>query len=83
MRTCRLENDKGNIRECGSGGIEYMEGPLDTTNASSDKTSEKMKGKKPYKAPSFRFQAAFEVSALVCGKIDPTQGTCTSNRKAS
>jgi hypothetical protein len=63
--------------------IEYQEGTLDTTNASNDKSREPLTGKKPYKAPSFRFQVAFEVSALVCGKIDPTQSTCTSNRKLS
>jgi hypothetical protein len=53
-----------------------LEGPLDTTNASNDKTREPVKGKKPYKAPSFKFQTAFETSALSCGKIGSTQTGC-------
>jgi len=58
---------------------------LDTTNDSIEKSREPLTGKKTYKAPSFRFQAAFEVSALVCGKISPTQGSCNSitSQKAS
>jgi hypothetical protein len=39
--------------------------------------------KKPYKAPSFRFEPVFEVSALACGKVSSTQGGCHSSRKAS
>jgi hypothetical protein len=39
--------------------------------------------KKPYKAPSFRFEPVFEVSALACGKVFGTQGSCRSSRKAS
>ena len=39
--------------------------------------------KKPYKAPSFRFEAVFEVAALACGKIFSTQGGCRHSRKAS
>ena len=39
--------------------------------------------KKPYKAPSFRFESVFEVSALSCGKISATQDSCRRNRKAS
>jgi hypothetical protein len=73
----------GNICESDIRSIEYQEGTLDITNASSDKSRQPLTGKKPYKAPSFRFQAAFEVSALVCGKISPTQSTCASNKKLS
>jgi hypothetical protein len=40
-------------------------------------------GKKPYKAPSFRFEPVFEVSALQCGKVFSNQGSCVSSRKAS
>jgi hypothetical protein len=69
--------------DCGIRGIKYQEGTLDTTNASNEKSREPLTGKKPYKAPSFRFQAAFEVSALVCGKIDPTNPLCKSNKKLS
>jgi hypothetical protein len=39
--------------------------------------------KEPYKAPSFRFESVFEVTALSCGKISATQGDCNKNRKAS
>jgi hypothetical protein len=39
--------------------------------------------KKPYTAPSFRFESVFEVSALACGKVQSTQGGCAHSRKAS
>ncbi|MBZ5698604.1 MAG: hypothetical protein LAN18_08655 [Acidobacteriia bacterium] len=39
--------------------------------------------KKVYKAPSFRFEPVFEVSALACGKVFSTQESCHNNRKAS
>jgi hypothetical protein len=39
--------------------------------------------KKPYKAPSFRFESVFEVSALACGKVTPSQSGCKFNRKVS
>ncbi len=39
--------------------------------------------KKPYKAPSFRFEPVFEVAALACGKVFSTQGGCHHSRKAS
>jgi len=39
--------------------------------------------KKQYKAPSFRFERVFEVSALACGKVFASQGSCHHSRKAS
>jgi hypothetical protein len=39
--------------------------------------------KKPYEAPDFRYERVFEVSALSCGKVNATQGSCRANRKAS
>ena len=39
--------------------------------------------KKPYRKPSFRFQVAFEVSALLCGKVNSTQDLCSLVRKVS
>jgi hypothetical protein len=39
--------------------------------------------KKPYKAPSFRFETAFEVSALACGKLISLGAGCKGQRKAS
>jgi len=39
--------------------------------------------KAPYQKPAFRHESVFETSALACGKIQGTQGTCRFNRKAS
>jgi hypothetical protein len=39
--------------------------------------------KKPYTTPSFRFESVFEVSALACGKVVSTEGSCLHSRKAS
>ena len=39
--------------------------------------------KKPYTAPSFRYEPVFEVSALACGKVQSTQSGCNHSRKAS
>jgi hypothetical protein len=39
--------------------------------------------KKPYTAPSFRYESVFEVSALACGKVQSTQSSCAHSRKAS
>ena len=33
--------------------------------------------KKPYERPSFRYERVFVTTALSCGKINPTQGSCT------
>jgi hypothetical protein len=53
-------------------------------NDSSDQTQEQDKcPKKPYEAPDFRHERVFEVSALSCGKVSATQGSCRANRKAS
>jgi hypothetical protein len=38
--------------------------------------------KKQYEKPSFRYEQVFVTTALSCGKISITQGTCT-NTKAS
>jgi hypothetical protein len=39
--------------------------------------------KRPYQKPEFRFERVFETRALTCGKVNPTQGSCTHNRKNS
>jgi hypothetical protein len=39
--------------------------------------------KKPYKAPTFRFESVFEVSALACGKTFTSGSSCAHSRKAS
>jgi hypothetical protein len=51
----------------------------------SDQTQEQGRTlkKKPYERPDFRHERVFEVSALSCGKVSATQGSCRANRKAS
>lgn len=51
---------------------------MNSNNASEGKAHEVADptAKKPYKAPSFRFESVFEVSALSCGKINDTEGNC-------
>ena len=39
--------------------------------------------KKFYQKPAFRHERVFETSALSCGKVQTTQGSCHSNRKNS
>jgi hypothetical protein len=52
-----------------------------------DKSTEQEKApapkKKPYTAPSFRYESVFEISALSCGKVQTTQQGCAGMRKAS
>ena len=43
----------------------------------------KVRPKKVYKAPAFRFERVFEVSALSCGKRHSTEASCHQNRKTS
>jgi hypothetical protein len=59
---------------------------LNIDNSKRDKEREAVAStakKKPYKAPSFRFEPVFEVSALACGKVFASQGGCAHSRKAS
>jgi hypothetical protein len=59
---------------------------LNSNNASEGKAREVADptAKKLYKAPSFRFESVFEVSALSCGKINHTEGNCHGlSKKAS
>jgi len=39
--------------------------------------------RKPYVKPDFRHEQVFETMALSCGKVQPTQGPCQTNRKNS
>ena len=39
--------------------------------------------RKPYEKPSFRYEKVFVTSALSCGKIGGTQGSCGMNNKNS
>jgi hypothetical protein len=39
--------------------------------------------RKPYRKPDFQHEKAFEIMALACGKVSPTQAQCHFNRKNS
>jgi hypothetical protein len=39
--------------------------------------------RKPYQKPAVRYERVFETSALSCGKVQVTQGSCRFNRHAS
>jgi len=39
--------------------------------------------KRPYHKPEVRYEQVFETTALSCGKVQTTQGSCASNRSAS
>jgi len=57
---------------------------LNIDNSTKDKAREAAAStKKPYKAPSFRFEPIFEVAALACGKVFSSEGDCRFSRKAS
>jgi len=51
--------------------------------ASKEKTPQPAAEKKPYKAPSLRFESVFEVSALACGKLTSSQSGCHFSTKSS
>jgi hypothetical protein len=52
-------------------------------NNSSTENSHTPATKKPYEKPSFRCEQVFVTTALTCGKVSPTQGTCVGNLSAS
>jgi hypothetical protein len=60
-----------------------MKNVTNVTNADSSGEPRESVVKKPYKAPSFRFEPVFEVAALACGKVFSTTTTCRFSRKAS
>ena len=47
------------------------------------KQEPKTTAKRPYAAPSFRFDKVFEVTALACGKAHSTEHNCRVSRRAS
>ena len=49
----------------------------------SERAASTSPAKKTYEKPAFRLEKIFETMALVCGKIQSTQGTCQNNRKFS
>ncbi len=67
-----------------TGGIvRDMKNVTNVTNVDSSGEPRESGVKKPYKAPSFRFEPVFEVSALACGKVFSTVDNCRHSRKAS
>jgi len=56
---------------------------VDTENASENPSCQPEPSKKQYIAPSFKFETAFEVSALACGKVFSSQLACHYSRKVS
>jgi hypothetical protein len=60
-----------------------MTNMMNKTKTDSSGEQRETGGKKPYKAPSFRFEPVFEVSALACGKVFSAQLPCHSSRKVS
>jgi hypothetical protein len=53
-------------------------------NSSTDTNKAATTSRKPYEKPSFRYERVFVTSALSCGKVNPTQDTCTGfNNKVS
>jgi hypothetical protein len=54
-----------------------------TMNDSSSDHSRTPAAKKPYEKPAFRSEKVFVTSALACGKIDPTSGSCIGRTKVS
>jgi hypothetical protein len=43
----------------------------------------KLKQKRPYKKPTFRYERVFETNALSCGKVGTTEQSCKLNAKLS
>jgi hypothetical protein len=79
-----MRSEANTIRVKLTGGtISYMTNKTNSTNTNSSGEQREAIVKKRYKAPSFRFESAFEVSALTCGKMSATEGACLHSRKAS
>jgi hypothetical protein len=53
------------------------------TNGLSEQDASVSPARKTYEKPAFRLEKIFETMALVCGKIQSTQGACSSVRKLS
>jgi len=56
---------------------------VDSENTSESTSSQPETPKEQYTAPSFKFETAFEVSALACGKVFSSQHACHYSRKVS
>ena len=53
---------------------------MNDSSSDQPRTQEK---KKPYEKPSFRYEQVFVTTALSCGKISGTQGSCFGSSKSS
>jgi hypothetical protein len=53
------------------------------TKGSADACAGRPNPKKPYHKPTVRYERVFEVQALTCGKVQPIQYSCHSNRRTS
>jgi hypothetical protein len=78
-----LDDIQGNLCECNYLEVKSWEGQLNNDRNLNEKAPEPGPGKKPYKTPTLRFESVFEVSALACGKITPSQSGCGFVQKAS
>lgn len=56
---------------------------MNTKNTPARNSTKPLPAKKAYQKPEFRHEKVFEVTALACGKIGPTQASCRFNRKVS
>jgi hypothetical protein len=56
---------------------------MDMNDTSSDTLRTSGTNKKPYEKPSFRFEQVFVTTALSCGKVSSTQGSCIGHQSAS
>lgn len=56
---------------------------MNTKNTPAGNRAKSERAKKAYQKPEFRHEKVFEVTALACGKIGPTQASCRFNRKVS
>ena len=57
---------------------------MNKDNPTGEQTQEpKTTAKKPYSAPSFRFEKVFAEAALACGKVNTTEQICRFSRKVS
>jgi len=63
--------------------VEHRQGfPIMETNHSSE-PARTTTSKRPYEKPAFRYEQVFVTTALSCGKISSTQGSCTGHQSAS
>ena len=46
--------------------------------SSNDEPRSAASEKKPYEKPGFRYEQVFVTTALSCGKVDPTQQSCSA-----